>query len=402
MSRIKLTIVARLARTLAFAAISAAASLGAPAFAGTECGEWAADFGQPGVNNTINCSIEYMGHLYIAGSFSVAGGANVSRIAKWENGTWNPVTTGVNGTVEAMYVFNGELIVAGSFTQAGGVAANRIAKWNGLSWSAMGAGFDSTVNFVSEHDAQLIACGSFQNSGTTPALRIARWNGTSWEPIGPGFNAAVKVVASYDDQLYAAGTFTSSGDLLRKGIARWDGTAWQSVGAGIAGTPETVEIYNGMLVIGGSINNAGGASVTNIAAWDGQNWSVVGEGLSGSVLDLQVIDEAGQEILIAAGGFTADGVAPSLLMNRVARFDGIAWQPIGGAAMGDTVQTLTLHNNELIAAGNFTTTGVQFTNRIANFVPCTTSSTCSADLDQDGQVGASDMAILLGSWGLCK
>ncbi|MBL9121468.1 MAG: hypothetical protein JNL80_16285 [Phycisphaerae bacterium] len=396
-----LTTVTRLARTLSLSLVMAAASLGAPAIAGTECGDWAADFGQPGVNNTVNVSIEYMGHLYIAGNFSVAGGANVSRIAKWENGTWLPVGTGVNGTVEAMYVFNGELIVAGSFTQAGGIAANRIAKWNGATWSPMGAGFDSTVNYLTQLDGTLVAGGNFQNSGTTQALRVAQWNGGGWEPIGAGFNASVKVVAVYNDELYAAGTFASSGDLLRKGIARWDGTAWQSVGAGIAGTPETAEIFDGKLVIGGSINNAGGASVLNIAAWDGQNWSAVGEGLSGSVLDLIVTDEAGQDVLIAGGGFTADGIAPSLLMNRVARFDGVAWQPMGGAAMGDTVQTLTVHNGALIAAGAFTTTGVEFTNRIANFIPCSTAPACTADLDRDGQVSAADLATLLGSWGIC-
>ena len=392
------TTVAHLARSLALAA----ACLAAPAYAGTECGEWAADYGQPGVNNTINASIEYQGTLYIAGNFSVAGGTNVSRIAKWENGTWAPLGTGVNGTVETLQVFNGELIVAGSFTQAGGLAASRIARWNGTTWSAMGAGFDNTVNALAEHDGALIAGGNFQATGTTQALRVARWTGAAWEPVGPGFNASVKVVASYNGQLFAAGTFASSGDLLRKGIARWDGAAWQSVGAGIAGTPETAEIYHGMLVIGGSINNAGGAAVQNIAAWDGQNWSVVGEGLSGSVLDLLVTEENGQEILIAGGGFTADGVAPSLLMNRVARFDGVAWQPMGGAGMGDTVQTLALHGGELVAAGAFTTSGATFTNRLANFVPCTAPTSCSADLDGDGQVSATDMAILLGSWGLCQ
>src|SRR5262249_16455008 len=38
------------------------------------------------------------------------------------------------------------LIRAGSFSAAGGAPASRIAKWNGNSWSAFGSGLDNNVN----------------------------------------------------------------------------------------------------------------------------------------------------------------------------------------------------------------------------------------------------------------
>jgi hypothetical protein len=391
------------ARSLALVG-SLAAAYGPAALdlvADTGCGDWASHYGQPGVNNTVNASIVYKGDLYIAGNFTVAGGTTISRIARWDGFTWQPLGTGVNGTVEAMCEFNGDLIVGGTFTQAGGVSANRIARWNGLGWSALAGGFDGTVNSLAVHGDQLVVGGSFQNAGTTAAARVARWTGAAWEAVGVGFNASVKVVASYHGELFAAGTFSSSGDLIRKGIARWDGSAWQSVGTGIVGTPETAVLYHDMLVLGGTLSNAGGASLTNLAAWDGQNWMPVGQGLNGSVQSLLVNLEAGEEILLAGGSFSGGAVAPTLLLNRVARFDGTAWQPMGGAAMNDTVQTLAMHNGQLIAAGNFASAGIEFTNRIANFVECQPASTCSADLDSDGQVGAPDMAILLGAWGLC-
>lgn len=393
-----------LAASLAAFALPVASALAAPQSA-TACGEWKTDFGQPGANNPIFASTTYNGQLHVAGQFTVAGGTNVSRIARWDGFTWAPLGTGVNGTVEAMIEFNGELIVAGQFSQAGGASASRIARWNGASWSTMGSGFDNTVLSLTVHEGQLIACGNFANSGSTVLNRIARWNGGAsggqWEPIGPGFNATVRSVASFGGELYAIGTFTSTGDLLRKGIARWDGTTWNAVGTGIAGTPEAALVYDGRLIVAGTVTNAGGASMSNITAWDGQNWAPVGSGLNGAVHSLLVSEEDGASILLAGGAFTGTGVTPTLLLNRVARFDGIEWQPMGGAAMNDTVHTLAHFNGRLVAAGSFLTAGTEFVNRIAVLEPCQTTAACPADLDHNGEVSASDMAILLGAWGAC-
>ena len=58
---------------------------------------------------------------------------------------WQTMGTGTNGDVNAMVVFNSDLIVAGSFTVAGGQLVNRIARWNGTSWLPLGLGMNDDV-----------------------------------------------------------------------------------------------------------------------------------------------------------------------------------------------------------------------------------------------------------------
>lgn len=58
---------------------------------------------------------------------------------------WDPrlsATNGVNGLIRAIAVNGGDIYVAGSFTQAGGVLANNVARWNEQYnlWSPLGTG----------------------------------------------------------------------------------------------------------------------------------------------------------------------------------------------------------------------------------------------------------------------
>lgn len=84
--------------------------------------------------------------LFAGGTFTMAGTTTVNRIAKWNGQTWSPLGTGLNGDVRALVVhddLSGDgpvLFVAGSFTTAGGVPANGLARWDGTSWSAPIAG----------------------------------------------------------------------------------------------------------------------------------------------------------------------------------------------------------------------------------------------------------------------
>ena len=68
------------------------------------------------------------GHLYAAGSFSMAGGINANNIAKWDGTNWTSLGNGINGNVYAIASYNGELYAAGDFTTAGTSSVNDIAK----------------------------------------------------------------------------------------------------------------------------------------------------------------------------------------------------------------------------------------------------------------------------------
>ena len=115
-----------------------------------------------------------------------------------------------------------------------------------------------------------------------------------------------------------------------------------------------------LLIVGGGFNSAdGNESIRKIAAWDGQTWSAMGSGMSGgtpsSTVRALVVwdpDESGPEpgSLYAGGEFT---VADGHIVNRIARWNGSIWQPLG-SGMDSHVYCMTIYDGELIVGGNFT------------------------------------------------
>ncbi|QYU66619.1 hypothetical protein J4558_16775 [Leptolyngbya sp. 15MV] len=82
------------------------------------------------------------GDLVAGGNFATAGDVSASNIARWNGSSWSALGSGVTGGgqpfVSALAVLpSGDLVAGGSFTTAGGASASRIARWNGSSWSAM-------------------------------------------------------------------------------------------------------------------------------------------------------------------------------------------------------------------------------------------------------------------------
>ncbi|MCH7847663.1 MAG: hypothetical protein IIB53_04790 [Planctomycetes bacterium] len=123
--------------------------------------------------------------------------------------------------------------------------------------------------------------------------------------------------------------------------------------------------YNGELIAGGQFAHAGGTPANRIARWDGTTWSPLGSGMNWRVRALTGYYNGD---LIAGGSFTFAGETPA---NYIARWDGTTWSPLGsGMGGGDyyaDVQTLTEYNGELIAGGYFTTADGMPANGIARW-----------------------------------
>jgi len=99
-----------------------------------------------------------------------------------------------------------------------------------------------------------------------------------------------------------------------------------------------------------------------------QGWEAVPNTfLNGGVEALRAVKEGGQTVLYAGGSFTGTGLTPA---NRVARFDGSAWQPLGDGipefthgifgccAKGHSLLTFgDATGNALDVAGDFITAG---------------------------------------------
>jgi hypothetical protein len=112
--------------------------------------------------------------------------------------------------------------------------------------------------------------------------------------------------------------------------------------------------------IGGSFSNAGGVPAARVAQWNGVNWNALGTGMSGGdVFALTDFDDdaAGPnpERLYAAGSFTS---ASGVTANRIARWNGTAWEALPGGGLNSQVNTLCVYNGLLYAGGFFTQAGI--------------------------------------------
>jgi hypothetical protein len=127
-------------------------------------------------------------------------------------------------------------------------------------------------------------------------------------------------VAGCGPALYAGGLFTSAGGVASNGIAKWDGSRWSALGSGVSGGTypqvRSLAVYddgNGpRLFAGGYFTVAGGVAVNRIAKWDGSSWSPLGSGVGGQlsggvaeVVALTVYDDGTGPALYAGGHFTS-------------------------------------------------------------------------------------------------
>lgn len=271
--------------------------------------------------------------LFVGGQFNIAGGVSVSRIARWDGSAWSDVGGGVSGAiVSAMAVFDDgggpDLYVAGSFSSAGGVPASNISRWDGAAWSAVGTGVNSSTNALLVHDdgsgSDLYAGGFFSSAGGQPASFIASWDGAGWSALGSGVDNAVWALESFDAgsgaELYAGGDFLNAGGSAASRIARWNGTDWSAVGSGMNGVVWTLEVFASTgsideLYAGGGFTSAGGNDADRFALLAGTEWFGFGE-FDADVRALLAFDD---DEMYAGGLFTSvDGNTA----NHVARFIG--------------------------------------------------------------------------------
>jgi len=342
--------------------------------------------------------------MYAGGFFSTAGGVSVNHIARWNGSSWSSVGSGMSGdstsAVSALTVFNDgsgfgpALYAGGSFTVAGGVSSNGIARWRNASWSPLGAGVSgkgvlafAVINegAIGEGVSSLYAGGSFLNSSEVRLNNIAKWNNSTWSPLGLGLNGGVLALEVFDDgsgsgpALYVGGNFTHVGGRLVNNIAKWDGFSWSSLGSGVSGRVFALKVFDdglGMgpaLYAGGQFTVAGGIIVRSVAKWDGLSWSVLGNGLNGQVEALAVFDDlSGSGPALYAGGTFTATAAGDVSANRVAKWDGLSWAPLG-LGVNNTVRVLTDFDDGsgsgpvLYAGGFFSSAGGLSASRIAKW-----------------------------------
>ncbi|MBL9030507.1 MAG: hypothetical protein JNM80_02200 [Phycisphaerae bacterium] len=290
------------------------------------------------------------GRVVVGGNYILGGGIELNSIGAWDGTLWHSMAGGVAmppacqdcaPVVHSFARFGGELHAAGTFDLAGGSVVNRVARWTGSSWLPLGSGigvtatdpFPAWVYSMTPWAGSLYAVGRFSRAGEVETSCVARWDGASWHDVGGGLRTpeggrhpTLAACAVYDSghgpELYVAGILDIAGETMARNIARWDGSSWRDVGGGVgSGVNDRVwalAVFDDgrgpALFAAGEFEDAGGAPASNIARWDGQAWSALGAGVDGAVQALVPFDDGSGPRLLVGGWFTRAGGAPSAFL----------------------------------------------------------------------------------------
>jgi len=325
--------------------------------------------------------------LVAGGSFTSSGGTPAWRVARWDGAEWSQIGEGVLPFGPSPNVFR-FLSVADAFGTGsriyacGGIASHGgempstgILEWDGRQWTGVGGGLNGAPVFtVTRFDdpvtgAQRIVAGgpgSFPDADGAPIDYLAQWDGRHWSAIGAAPLQGVQSTASPmvtdlfersvpgGRELVVGGFFHYIGALGVQGMAQWDGRAWHLPGSGATGLSPAVRsstmFDDGLgagpqLVIGGEFASIGGKKAYGVARWDGAEWQPIGSGLGGvspnplqmpfvpQVHALAAFDD-GSGPALYAGGDQLAFFNPSVQFTRLARWNGVQWQPVVQAPLG--------------------------------------------------------------------
>ena len=217
-------------------------------------------------------------------------------------------------------------------------------------------GFDGEIRASIVYNDELYVGGFFTSINGNPDIQyIARWDGSDWQQVPIPFVQRVYDMTVYNDTLYIA-TFQS--------VYSYDGNTVQQIGGSFNQGVFAIGVYNGDIVVGGvfTANFTSPGTYNRIARWNGSDWVPIGDGFDNNWVEA-LIEFEGE--LYAGGTYTVSG---GNIVNRIARWDGEAWQQVGSGFDNNFVMDLAIFNNELYASGSFSQSGGEPMNRVARLV----------------------------------
>jgi hypothetical protein len=300
--------------------------------------------------------------LYAAGRIvPQPGWAGVPSVARWNGVRWETINEGLpareqigrllaldDGTGERLHVLIRRAGPGGDWVNY---------RWSGMQWepAAPEFGGPNCYPLLMVRSAGVSTVFGLQIETHGHAIR--QWTGAQWETIGIT-NTDVTAVASFDvgsgPHLHVAGSFNSINGISLSRIARWTGDSWEPLGTGIppgAGGIRHMITHDdgrGPALYVTDILQAGGIPVNRIGRWDGRSWSDVGGGGISSIpiTTIHVLasfDDGFGPALFAGGYMHSTG--HGLPLRRIARFDGVQWDDVGGGLGGAEPQSMVVYDD---------------------------------------------------------
>ncbi len=323
--------------------------------------------------------------LYVAGSFTTAGGLSSAGLARWNfyHQTWDPFVFPISGTIRDM-VFDSQDEVSHSLyvaveTEDG---KGRVYKWTPSQdrqtgqRSTIGEELPQPIRTM-DVEAGRIVIGFGQPDGQYGSSSdcaifgcMAESRGASWVPIDA--SAPIDSVASVDhivfafDQVHVAGriAWTIDGSPVSY-LAQYDGQSWSKHGEGLQAPVTALDNLcqsnctfgyrnsqsNDLLVVGAEV--PGG-----VRMWNRGDWFTPEQGVDGTAYAFAAVDSEGSRGAYVGGSFYLAGGLPS---NNLAR-----WR-MALPVSTEPVETLPAHSTSVVVYPN--PTAGQATVVIENALP---------------------------------
>lgn len=229
----------------------------------------------------------------------------------------------------------------------------------GFSGSLNPAGFDLVSG---QGEAPRFATATATQGATPPDN--ARWAGGF--PLPNGCNGEISAIATGSaGEIYLGGEFTLCGYTPPNNVVRYDSITgtWSALGSddgnGVSGSVNALTVSGTDLYVGGEfieVNVGADVPANRIARWDGSAWNALGSGGGNGVTDsVFALAVSGTNVYVG-GDFTQVNVGADSPANRVARWDGSVWSVLGsggGNGLDDSVFALVVSGNELYVGGAF-------------------------------------------------
>jgi hypothetical protein len=122
--------------------------------------------------------------LYVAGRIEETCGVATRGIAMWDSHRWRPLgAAGIaGGVVHALALHHDFVYAGGSFVLAGGRPVSRVARWDGAEWHAVGR-LNGDVHALAVFGEYVFAGGDFTLAGAAPCSHLARFYSGDWVQV---------------------------------------------------------------------------------------------------------------------------------------------------------------------------------------------------------------------------
>ena len=374
--------------------------------------------GSPGVINDLKVLSD--GRVVVVGRFEQIGGLPISQAAIVDPVSDSCTSIGdrpLAGTVwNVSSLPDGDIVVAGTPAATGGAIAPFVARCSpsGGPWTIFGTSATLPVGsssiVMATDTLGRVYIGGDHRRYTDDAWGIFRSDGGDWQLVGPDLYGSIfGILPRPDGRVLAAGakygiqqladgawqsvnTVTSfhpwdmvqssdgrvfalvaiddsSGADYSVGLYERIADQWQPIETRFDKLPSHLKLLRGGdLLVFGSFGKVGDVAADKIARFNGSQWLPVGQGIPGKVND---IEELSDGTLYAAVNQAWEW---DRYLDNFFRLDANAWVPIGGGVRGNNPWDLAyptdlavLPNDDVVICGKFTLAGAVSVRNIARW-----------------------------------